>query len=55
MTGVWRSSAAPVPNLTVDAALDEGGRVLEIVVVDGAQLARERVLSWVSRFYRALS
>jgi hypothetical protein len=49
MDGVWKSATAPTPALTVEAALDEQGRVLEIVVIDPQRLWLERVHGWLAQ------
>jgi len=54
MTGVWKSATAPVPNLVVDAVLDESGHVIEIIAVDPEQLARERLRDVPRRAKRAI-
>ncbi len=42
LEGVWKSSVAPEPNMTVEVELDDADTITAIVAVDSAQLARER-------------
>lgn len=43
LEGVWRSSVAPAPNMTVDVEVDGGGAIKAITVVDTNQIAKEKL------------
>jgi len=43
LEGIWESSVAPAPNMTVDVDLDASGSVTAVRVVDAQQIAREQM------------
>jgi len=43
MDGIWKSPAAPAPNMTVDVDLDTLGAITALTVVDSAQINKERM------------